>query len=134
MKTFKLLQLEVQGQDLPLEDGVIINQENSRQSWLLEAFLTEDMNAFLAPLLEEQTVVHARAVISFPDNEPAPFELVVRAIKPIGKRVSVLFSGKLVARRQQYAEQLLASLLAEDLSEEQLLAQFKTGMRNRPRL
>ena len=37
MKTFKLLQLEVQGHDVPLIDGVIINQENSRQSWLLEA-------------------------------------------------------------------------------------------------
>lgn len=134
MKTFKLLQLEVQGQELPLEDGVIINQENSRQSWLLETFITEDLTAFLTPLLEQQTVIDARAVISFPDNEPAPFQLVVRAIKPIDGRFSVLFSGKLVARRGQYAEQLLTSLLSKDLTEQELLTQFKTGMRNRPRL
>ncbi len=133
MKTFKLLQLEVQGHDIPLIDGVIINQENSRQSWLLEAFVKEADTLFTT-LCEQQTVVPARAVISFPDNEPAPFEVVVRAVKPIESGVSILFSGKLVARRSQYAEKLLSSLLAQDLEEEELLTQFKAGMRNRPRL
>lgn len=133
MKTFKLLKIEVASKDIPLIDGVIINQENSRRSWLIEVFTTPEYQAYFQQLNDQ--LVAARAVISFPDNEPAPFEVVVHAIEQIDhEHISVLLLGKLTASRSKYAEKLLANLLEQNLNAEQLLTQFTEGMKKRPKL
>ena len=48
--------------------------------------------------------------------------------------ISVLLKGTLKAQRKRYAEQLLQELLAEGLSNEELLARFENGMKERPKL
>ena len=56
MKTFKMLSLAVvDGEQLinyPLHDGLIINQENSQRSWVLELLVDEKHEGvFLLPIL-----------------------------------------------------------------------------------
>ncbi|MGM9946241.1 MAG: YwpF-like family protein [Lysinibacillus sp.] len=138
MKTFKMLAFDLLStgnmQQIPLTDGIIINQENSHNSWILELYIPNTYRDVFEPLLASNTVFDARAVISFPDNEPAAFSLVVSNIKDIGDHISVLLKGTLKAQRKRYAEQLLQELLAEGLSNEELLARFESGMKERPKL
>lgn len=121
-------------QAIPIIDGLVINQENSHQSWVLELFISSKYHSIFEQLFISGHVFDARAVISFPDNEPAPFSLVVCAIENIGDNLSVLLKGKIKARRKRYAELLLQQLLAEGLSNEELLEQFEQGMLKRPKI
>lgn len=138
MKTFKMLSFDLMTdgstQSIPLTDGIIINQENSHNSWILELYIASSCRGIFDPLLTSGQVFDARAVISFPDNEPAPFSLVVCTIKEIGDYVSVLCKGTLKAQRKRYAELLLQELIAEGLPNDELLTRFERGMKERPKL
>lgn len=138
MKTFKMLEFEyiadTERQPIPLIDGILINQENSHKSWILELYITTTYRPLFEELLEKNTVFEAQVVISFPDNDPARFTLVVSKIQDIHGKVSVLCRGTLKAQRKRYAEGLLQQLLAEGVSNEELLARFAQGMRERPAL
>ncbi|ATP38990.1 hypothetical protein CSE16_02545 [Solibacillus sp. R5-41] len=138
MKTFKMLSfdLSTEGQikKIPLVDGIIINQENSHQMWILELFTTSEYHDFFNELLKADAILDARAIISQPDNEPAPFSVVVHSISEIGDQISVLLKGRLKAQRKKYAELLLSQLLEGGLRNEELLEAFERGMRERPSL
>ncbi len=138
MKTFKMLSFDLVTKDgiqpFPLVDGIIINQENSHQSWILELFMDRQFRSIFDELLANDAVFNVRAVISSPDNEPAPFRVAVHAVHEIGEHISILLKGTLKIKRSKYAEQLLAELLAEGVSSEELLDRFAHGMKERPKL
>lgn len=138
MKTFKMLSFDLVTKDgmqpFPLVDGIIINQENSHQSWILELFMDCQYRSIFDELLANATVFNVRAVISFPDNEPAPFQVVVHTVQEIGEHISVLLKGTLKTKRSKYAEQLLAELLVEGVTLDKLLDRFSHGMKERPKL
>lgn len=123
-------------QSYPLTDGIIINQENSHKSWILEMYMNRQDATDFAPYLDTDTILNVRAVISYPDNEPASFRVVVQNIveMPDHHHVSVLLKGTLISGRRQYAEQLLLELVEEGLTGNALLEKFKSNMRTRPRL
>lgn len=120
--------------NFPLIDGIVINQENSYKSWILEIFISKEHIASFQELQTSGEVFDANVVISFPENEPAPFSVVVSEIKEIGEKVSVLMKGKVKQVRIKYAEQLLKKLLEKDLPKDELLKRFEKGLRERPRL
>ena len=138
MKTFKMLSFDLVTEDgmqnITLVDGIVINQENSDQSWILELFISQKYQPLFTSLLEKEADFDARAVISFPENEPAPFYVTVFTIEPIGEHLSVLLKGTLKSKRSKYAEQLLAELLDEGISIENLLSRFSHDMKTRPKL
>lgn len=138
MKTFKMLAFDIisaEGvQKFPLKDGIIINYENSHQLWLLELFISKDFLGQFNTLLQSGELFNARAVISLPDNEPAPFAVIVDTIEEIGDHISVLLKGRLKAQRKKYAELLLTQLLEEGWRNDELLERFERGMRERPSL
>lgn len=123
-------------QSYPLNDGIIINQENSHKSWILEMYMDRQYAADFAPYKGTDTILNVRAVISYPDNEPATFRVVVQDIveMPENNYASVLLKGTLNSGRRQYAEQLLLELVEQGFKENELLDKFKLGMRTRPRL
>ena len=121
-------------ESIPLTDGIIINQENSHNAWILELYIASDYRETFDRLMAAGDVFEARAVISFPDNEPAPFSLVVEKVKEIGDYVSVLCKGTLKAQRKRYAELLLQELIAEALPNDELLTRFERGRKERPKL
>ena len=133
MMSFDLLSEDGE-QAIPILDGLVINQENSHQSWVLELFISSKHRSIFDQLYISSHVFDAQVVISFPDNEPAPFSLVVCAIETIGDHSSILLKGKIKARRKRYAELLLQQLLTEGLSNEELLERFQQGMLKRPKI
>lgn len=138
MKTFKMLSFDLIKEDgkqnLPLIDGIIINQENSHKSWVLELFISKEYISTFQQLRKSGDIFDVHVVISFPDNEPAPFSVVVSEIREIQENFSVLLKGSVKQLRKKYAEQLLKLLLEENLPKEELIARFEQGMKERPRL
>lgn len=138
MKTFKMLSFDLvtkEGiQRFPLVDGIIINQENSHQSWILELFIAQKYRPTFDDLLEKKAVFDVQAVISFPDNDPAPFRVAIHTVQIIGNHLSVLLKGTLTTKRSKYAERLLAELLSEGVPVEELLTRFAHDMKIRPKL
>lgn len=138
LKTFKMLSMTVvQGDQtisIPLVDGIIINQENSHRSWILEMYVDKTDSTFFEQFKNSGELMEVKVIISYPENEPASFEVAVNAVKTIGEYVSVLFTGTLKRVRRKYAEQLLSELISNGISGEELIARFEKDMRNRPQL
>ena len=138
LKTFKMLSMTVvQGDQtiaIPLVDGIIINQENSHRSWILEMYVDKTDSTFFEQFKNSGELMEVKVIISYPENEPASFEVAVNAVKTIGDYVSVLFTGTLKRVRRKYAEQLLSELISNGISGEELIARFEKDMRNRPQL
>lgn len=120
--------------DFPLTDGIIINQENSHRMWILEIFIDAQHKDFFEEKLKGEELFEAKVVISYPENEPAAFQVAISAVKQIGNNISVLMKGRLKRARSKYAEQLLEELITEGLGGTELLERFESDMRARPRL
>ena len=138
MKSFKMISVGImhhgQMKDIPLIDGIIINQENSHRMWILEMFIDQKYKDTFDKWMADEGIIEAKVVISYPENEPAAFQVAIDAVKQIGDNISVLMKGRLKRARSQYAEQLLEELIDEGLDGQQLLGRFESDMRSRPRL
>ncbi|MBT2583781.1 YwpF-like family protein [Planococcus sp. ISL-109] len=136
MKTFKMLSLAVaEGEELieyPLHDGLIINQENSQRSWVLEMLVDQKHESKFLDMKQSGDIYDVKVVISYPGNEPAAFEVIIHDVKQIGEHVSVLMKGTLKRARRKYAETLLSELLEDGLAGQELLERFESDMRERP--
>ena len=138
MKTFKMISLGIVEDgaliDYPVKDGIIINQENSQQSWVLELLLDRGYKETFDAYLASGKAMDVKVVISYPGNEPATFHASVCGLSEIEENISVLMSGTLKRGRRRYAEELLSELLSDGLEGDQLLERFETDMLKRPRL
>lgn len=136
MKTFKMLSMGLVDDedilDFPLEDGIIINQENSHRSWVLEMLMDLSHEERFKTMMDSGKIYDVKVVISYPGNEPATFEVGIYAVKRMGNHISVLMKGILKRARRKYAESLLSELLDDGLDGEQLLKRFESDMRSRP--
>lgn len=124
--SFKLIDRN-EKKTIPIIDGLVINQENSFKTWILELFLLNDKKELFENLLASGEVFEADVVISFPDNDPAKFTLVVDVIKEIDDHISVLMKGKVVNPKRIAKADILLNELAElGLSEEEILEKLKS--------
>lgn len=137
MKTFKLISLQIiddsEALDITLHDGLIINKEDERNRWLIEAYVSANYHDFFTKLLESEKETPAQVVISKKENDPASFTTRVLSVKKIDGRLSVLFEGFL-KRSKNYAELLLSDLINQGLSGEELLSEFREKMMTKPKL
>lgn len=138
MKTFKMISVSIisdhEEVQIAIEDGIVINQENSSRSWILELFTDQNYEAFFNELKMSNKVYVVKVIISYPENEPAHFEVVTYSVKQIGDHLSVLLRGTLKRVRRKYAESLLAELIEDGLTGEDLLSKFESDMKTRPAL
>ncbi|SHP72717.1 Uncharacterised protein [Mycobacteroides abscessus subsp. abscessus] len=137
MKTFKLISLQIiddsEALDITLHDGLIINKEDERNRWLIEAYVGANYHDFFTKLLKSEKETPAQVVISKKENDPASFTTRVLSVKKIDGRLSVLFEGFL-KRSKNYAELLLSDLIEKGLSGEELLSEFREKMMTKPKL
>lgn len=133
MKTFKIVALQIIEQDraknIPLADGLIINKEDDKGSWIIEAYIDEQYQALFEDIRSRKEKIEVRVIITHAANDPAPFTVRVHAVKPVGDHISVLFIGILSKRRDEYLELMLDDLIKEGLSGEPLLVEFKKRMK-----
>ncbi|KIL43279.1 YwpF family protein [Jeotgalibacillus campisalis] len=139
MKTFKLVNLKIAEEDsvrsFHLYDGLIINKEDDKQTWILEAFLQDTELDYFRNVQQKGQDLEILAVISSEKNDPASFYAYVHNVRHLGDKISVLFTGNLRNQRNEYAENLLDQLVSEsDLAGKDLLHEFRTQMKERPRL
>jgi YwpF-like protein len=138
MKTFKLVALEVvdngKSVEVPLTDGLIINKENERSSWLLEAYTDLSLYDFFKEIQDQEREVIVQVVITKRENDPAYFQTKITSLNKFESRMSVLFEGRLRRNRSDYSELLLDSLLEKGLGGQALLTEFKEKMKSKPKL
>lgn len=138
MKTFKLVSLEIVDNDdlinIPLKDGLIINKEDEKSTWLLEAYSDHTLYDYVKKLDDQKKDIIVQAVITKLDNDPAYFQTRITSLKKFSAHMSILFEGHLRRMRNDYSELLLGSLLQQGLSGEALLTEFKEKMKSKPRL
>ncbi|MEW9500816.1 YwpF family protein [Jeotgalibacillus marinus] len=139
MKTFKLIKLQIVESDntrnFSLLDGLIINKEDDKHTWILEAFLRDDDLDYFQRIQQKREDIEVLAVITNERNDPASLFAQVHEVRQIGDKVSVLFKGQLKNQRNEYAGQLLDHLVSHtDLTGNALIDTFREQMKKRPRL
>ncbi|MDQ0269227.1 YwpF-like family protein [Cytobacillus purgationiresistens] len=138
MKTFKLVSMHVWDEeelvDVNLEDGLIINKEDEKSKWLLEAVLDKKFLEFFSKLEKMDQEFPLQVVITKKDNDPAHFMTRISSINEFDQHINILLEGSLRSKRNEYAENLLDDLVSQGLSGENLLTEFKNKMKSKQRL
>ncbi|KAB2336543.1 hypothetical protein F7731_09205 [Cytobacillus depressus] len=138
MKTFKLISLQVVEDDslveIDLNDGLIINQENERNTWLLEFYINKSYDDYFQKLFKEGKELIVQVVITKKENSPAALQSRIITIKHLKDHMSILMEGKLMKNNDDYAEVVLKKLIDKGLAGEELMKEFKTILRGKPHL
>lgn len=133
MKTFKLKSLEiVEQQDeeiiqvkIPLIDGLIINQEDEKNRWVVEAYMEHSYLDFFQKVEEEKDEVLIQVKITKESNEYATFITSLIGINEIGAHMNVLLIGTIVDRQKYKVEEMLTNLIDQGFQGNDLLEKFK---------
>ncbi|MFK9091483.1 YwpF-like family protein [Bacillus salipaludis] len=138
MKSFKLYSLDVVEDDtsveVPLVDGLILNKEDDRSTWLLEAYTNLSLYDYFKKISEQNRDIIVEAVITKKENAPAYFQTKISSLLKFEKYISVLFEGHLRRNKSDYSELLLDSLMQKGLEGEELLKEFKEKMKSKPKI
>lgn len=138
MKSFKLVSLEIVENDttvkIPLEDALIINKEDDRFTWLLEAYTDLSLYDYFKKIYDENRELIVEAVITKLENDPAFFQTKIVTLNKFENHISVLLEGHLRRKRRDYSEILLESLLQKGLSGDALLTEFKEKLKSKPKI
>ncbi|ANQ64779.1 YwpF-like family protein [Staphylococcus equorum] len=139
MKTFKAVRFQIVSEnggvtEYELEDGVIINKENSGTGWLLEIVISDFHYETMKQYMNNEELLDIRVVITRPANDPALFDATIKNISQLDGTISVVFECHIYTLRQVYAESLLEQLIDEGLTGEELKKSFNRMMQSKPRL
>ncbi|BAB07029.1 YwpF-like family protein [Halalkalibacterium halodurans] len=134
MKTFKLYSLhvwkeegdEIKHVDVSIEDGLIINMENKKKMWLIDAVMSQEQAAFFQEIKQQDRDVIVEVVITSKNNYPATMITHVRKMTPLKEQVSVLLEGKLLLQKEDVVEHMLKELIDEGYMGQELIDEFKT--------
>ncbi|EHL78791.1 YwpF family protein [Bacillus smithii] len=136
MKTFKLVSLQFiedqDAKDIDFIDGLIINKEDEKRTWLIELFTDLSYYDYFRDVQQRDKDLEIQVIISRPENSPAYFFGHIHCIKKMESNVSVLLQGRLTNRQNEFAERLLTDLVQMGLSGEQLVREFSGNLKKRP--
>ncbi len=136
MKTFLLKQLQIvesNNEDIvktevELIDGLVINREDGKNSWLIEALINKQYMAWFENMQNTRDQVMIEVKISKMSNAPATFITTIDSINNIGEHINVIFTGTIVDKRKSKIEEMLGELIEQGYQGEQLLEKFKKLM------
>jgi hypothetical protein len=138
MKSFKLVSLEVLEDgtsiEVSLEDGLIINKEDDRSTWLLEAYTDLSLYDYFKKLHDADAEIIVEAIITKLENDPAFFQTKIVTLNKFQNHIGVLLEGHLRRKRRDYSEILLENLLQKGLGGPALLTEFKEKLKSKPKL
>lgn len=130
MKSFNVvsihLKMDGEYQNLDFTEGIIINNEISDNSWLIEISLQKSWEKRLKIFLNKD--VNILVKITRPTNSPAHFVGKLVDINEIEGLISVIFKGDVLSSNPDYPVELLEELIEKGLSGEQLIEKFKQNM------
>lgn len=130
LKTFKLRKLVVldydkglEGTEVELIDGLIINREDDYDTWLIEGFINRNYWNYFEDKKHEELMV--QATITKESNEPASFITKMTEMHEIGEQMNVMLMGKIIDKQKKDVEQLLTALVEDGYEGEELIQKFK---------
>ncbi|MGM7634713.1 YwpF family protein [Bacillus sp. Hm123] len=99
MKTFKIagffINESAQLHEIKLIDGLIINKEDEKHTWLIELFVSKDYEEVFSDYQKREGELSVQILISHPNNDPAIFTAEMRGMKTLENGITVLLEGKL---------------------------------------
>ncbi|WP_028782557.1 YwpF-like family protein [Thalassobacillus devorans] len=133
MKTFKLVSLDLveeKAEDITqrrikLIDGLIINREDDKGRWVIEAYVDQSYQSFFEEYVKSEEELLVQVKITKETNQPATFLVNAIDTNIISDNMNVLFMGTIVDRRQDQIEKTLKLLIEEGYQGEELLEEFK---------
>ncbi|SEB00636.1 YwpF-like protein [Thalassobacillus cyri] len=133
MKTFKLVSLDLveeKAEDITqrrikLIDGLIINREDDKGRWVIEAYVDQSYQSFFEEYVKSEEELLVQVKITKETNQPATFLVKAIDTNNISENMNVLFMGTIVDRRQDQIEKTLKLLIEEGYQGEELLEEFK---------
>jgi hypothetical protein len=138
MKTFKLISMQLADDDalvdIDMEDGLIINKEDDKGTWLVEAFTDHKYIPYFQDACDNDKEIIVHVVITKRENDPAAFSTKVCCVKKLKNHASILLTGKLTKPKSDYPEKLLEYLMDKGLSGDELLAEFRDKIITRPKI
>jgi translation initiation factor RLI1 len=138
MKSFKLYSLDVVEEnttvEVPLVDGLILNKEDEKSTWLLEAYTDLSLYDYFKKISEQDRDIIVEAVITKKENAPAYFQTKISSLIKFEKHISVLFEGQMRRNKSDYSELLLENLMQKGLEGSELLTEFKEKMQSKPKI
>ena len=130
MKSFKIVDIKMQHENnyiiLDLMDGIIINKEADKDSWIVEVAISGDFKDILEEFVGTEVTLLIR--ITRTSNQPALFEGKFLEMNSINSGISLLFIGDIIQQDPNYAENLLEKLMEENYEGDALLNEFKARM------
>ncbi|KZR57571.1 YwpF family protein [Pseudobacillus badius] len=134
MKTFKIagfyLAWQGDAQEIELLDGLIINREDDKRSWLIELFVDPTYEEAFRQH-ENQEEMKVQVLITHPNNDPALFSAQMREMNILQDGINILLEGKLRQMRNEYAKQVLSDLISQGISGEELVDAFNNRLKQR---
>ncbi|WP_203363517.1 YwpF family protein [Bacillus sp. REN10] len=135
MKTFKIagffLNKDEQLQEITLIDGLIINKEDDKRTWLIELFVNKDDESFFLDCQKREGDMNVQILISHRNNDPAVFLAEMRDMKMLDGGISILLEGRLQQMRNEYAKQVLESLIHKGVEGNDLIEAFNQSLQRR---
>lgn len=136
MKTFKLKSLiilnhadkQVEKEVIPLIDGLIINREDGKDQWLIEAYIDQTFEDYFIHLQNKEDVM-IEVKITKETNEPATFITSITSVNKIGNNMNVLFLGQMIDLKRGEAQHVLEQLVHEGYEGDQLIERFQRQMK-----
>lgn len=133
LKTFKLKSLEIleqQGEEIKkhsieLKDGLIINREDDRNQWTIEAYLDHSYLTFFNRMKEIRDEIMIQVKITKESNDYATFITSIVSINEIGSDMNVLFLGTIIDRQKSKIEEMLVTLVEQGYEGKNLIKKFK---------
>lgn len=138
MKTFKLISMQLADDDalvdIDMVDGLIINKEDDKGTWLVEVFTDHKYIPYFEDACTNDKEIIVQVVITKKENDPAAFSTKVCCVKKLNSHASILLTGKLTKPKSDYPEKLLEYLMDKGLTGEALMTEFKDKMISRPKI
>ena len=138
MKTIKLISMQLADDDalvdIDMEDGLIINKEDDKGTWLVEVFTDHKYIPYFEDACANDKEIIVQVIITKRENDPAAFSTKVCCVKKLKKHASILLTGKLTKPKSDYPEKLLEHLIDKGFTGDQLLAEFKQYIVTRPKI
>ncbi|WP_407268184.1 YwpF family protein [Radiobacillus sp. PE A8.2] len=133
MKTFKLISLNVLKETketvsknpIQLKDGLIIDREDDKNQWLVEAYVERSYEDYFRDLMNDNNIIILLAKITKESNQPATFMASISEITQIEDDITVIFFATLVDRKKGQFTKVLKSLIDEGFEGDELLDEFK---------
>jgi hypothetical protein len=139
MKTFKLVSLMVMegddGINVPIDHGLIINKEDGRSTWLLEAYSRSlDLYDYFKKIQDEDKAIIVKVVITKPENDPVFLQTNISCLQLFQEHISVLLQGQLRRTTRNHSQMLLENLLHQGFAGDALLSEFIKKKNSVPRV